>query len=104
MPQWLTMARPERAVVIKEMTQKLGFDQQTSWIDNIQNWQPEDEVEAAYVERLRMELINVAAEKVIQAQANQLKTMQQLMDCENQVPGQASLISQQNKQANTNML
>lgn len=92
--QWQASARPERAIVIDQLSQKLNFAPSRSWLANINRWQPKDEVEAAYVERLRMELINVAAEKIVQAQPQQRLIMQRLMDCEGGVPGKMSLAAQ----------
>jgi len=88
--QWQDRAREneraERAVVVARLAQKLGFNLTKSWLKNIADWQPQDEVEAAYVERLRMELVNIAAEKIVQARPEQREIMQRLMDCEGQVP------------------
>ncbi len=95
---WSQRARPERAAVIRALGDRLRFNPQKSFSQNQQRLgltnlaadaeDPEVAMTAAYVERLRMELLNVAAEEQIQVlkKPQQMKILQQLVDCESQVP------------------
>lgn len=80
------LARPEQGFVIDSLVQELGFSPAQSFNQNLRQ-QPinvRDEVQKAYGDRLRMELVNVATESKIRQQGNQeaLAVLDKLLTCE----------------------
>ncbi|NJR69661.1 MAG: hypothetical protein HC771_14110 [Synechococcales cyanobacterium CRU_2_2] len=99
--QLLAGARPERGAVIRSLGDRLGFNLQQSFIDNVDRLglaevietaegvgDSDIELQAANLERLRMELLDIAAEQWIQRSgtSQQRQILQRLHTCESQTP------------------
>lgn len=94
-------ARPERAAVIQALSKRLQFSATHSFLRNANQARSvsadaEAELMETYRDRLRMELLSVAAETWIQTGSNleQKQLLQKLLDCENQTPPPASTPAQ----------
>ncbi len=86
MRAWYDLARPEQQYVISALVLKLGFDPLRSFTENEQR-SPAVEantIEEAYFMRLKMELMNVAAEAIIRDNGEEeaIATLNKIMNCE----------------------
>ena len=101
--EWLEVARPEQVAVIRNLSDRLGFNSRQSFVENVEQLglaetiaqaqgigSSEVELQAAYLERLRMELVNVSAEQQIRKRSDEtaLQVLRQLLNCEGQSPQQ----------------
>lgn len=83
----LQTARPEQRHVIESLANQFGFDLSQSYShhrDELQRTQTLDSISLAYLERLRMELINVGMEAEVRNAGNEdaIATLERLIDCE----------------------
>jgi hypothetical protein len=80
----LRSGRPEQRYVVESIVQRLGFIPELSWRDNLQTAKLETEENAAYAERLRMELINIGMQEKLRASgaAQALSVLDRLLLCE----------------------
>ncbi|MEL7333360.1 MAG: Caspase domain-containing protein [Cyanobacteria bacterium J06560_2] len=80
------LARPEQQYVIDALTNILSFSPQRAYDENLSRypWPDANTVEEAYYMRLKMELTNVGAEKIIRASkdAEQVATLDKILKCE----------------------
>ncbi|WP_160174661.1 AHH domain-containing protein [Archangium violaceum] len=80
------LARPEQRHVVESLVRHLGFVPTRSWLQNQSRGQRAQttEVQHAYAERLRMELINIGMEARIRKQGNprRLEVLKRLLECE----------------------
>jgi hypothetical protein len=87
--QLLKTARPEQAYVVSSLVQKYGFSPQVRLKDakeqNVKQLeQTSDHIQNAYLQRLRMELINIGMEHQLRLTANTAATsiLDKLIQCE----------------------
>jgi hypothetical protein len=87
--QLLKTARPEQAYVVSSLVQKYGFSPQVSLKDakdqNVKRLeQTSDHIQNAYLQRLRMELINIGMEHQLRSTANTsaIAILDKLIQCE----------------------
>ncbi|MGC1310095.1 MAG: Caspase domain-containing protein [Phormidesmis sp.] len=87
---WVSVARPERQYVAKQLAAKAGFAHHQSYIANRDRLPlpAEDTVPEAYQKRLEMELLNIAAEQMIRAEQNaeKIAILDKIINCEASSP------------------
>ena len=81
------LANPQQKYVINSLVKLLGFDEQKSYLETLENinpYQKTTQVEQAYRIRLLMELLNVRMEQKIRQSNNQeeIAILERLIDCE----------------------
>ncbi|NEO27496.1 MAG: Caspase domain-containing protein, partial [Kamptonema sp. SIO4C4] len=86
--EWVTNARPEQQYVIRAIAKRYNFNLQQSYERNYRRVSPqkqEDEVESAFLQRLAMELVNVAKEAEIRNSGDEtaIAILDRLLHCEN---------------------
>jgi hypothetical protein len=76
--------RPEQRYVVESLMKKVGFIPELSWNKNLKAAVPRTEEQAAYVERLRMELINIGMREKLSASGASpaLAVLERLLQCE----------------------
>ncbi|HYO57906.1 Caspase domain-containing protein [Archangium sp.] len=76
--------RPEQRYVVESLVRRLGFIPELSWRENIKTAAPETEENAAYAERLRMELVNIGMQEKLRESgaAQALAILDRLLQCE----------------------
>ena len=81
------LANPQQKYVLNSLVKLLGFDEQKSYLETLENinpYQKTTQVEQAYRIRLLMELLNVRMEQKIRQSNNQeeIAILERLIDCE----------------------
>jgi len=84
----LATARPEQRYVVESLARPFSFDFNNSYVTNqqaVQSTQALGDVPLTYLERIRMELINIGMESRIRASgdAGAIATLDRLLGCEN---------------------
>ncbi|MBD1912786.1 Caspase domain-containing protein [Leptolyngbya sp. FACHB-16] len=84
----LETARPEQRYVVEALAQSFGFDLNRSFIENqtdLQSRVAMGEVPLTYLERIRMELINIGMEAQVRTSGDEeaIAILDRLLNCEN---------------------
>jgi len=84
----LITARPEQRYVVESLAEQMGFDMSQSYTanrDQIQSTRALGDIPLTYMERIRMELINIGMEARIRASGDgeAIATLDRLLSCEN---------------------
>jgi hypothetical protein len=76
--------RPEQRYVVEGLARKLGFVVSLSWAENFETAELTTEEQAAYAERLHMELLNIGMEKKLRAAGTPgaVVVLERLLQCE----------------------
>jgi hypothetical protein len=80
----IATARPEQKYVVKTLAQQYQFDLTQSFPKNMSRKTEDDEQQNVFLERLRLELINIVAESDVRSRsvAGELAILDRLVNCE----------------------